>query len=841
MNMKISKITTFVLVLVTCSVVEATPLHNEFPIDVCNVSKVNISAEHIIISTNTEQQGKKDLFSTYDSPHTTMPSKLWQNGTAANWSAQWTNDMVTTNPKYEYTSSAPLIQTNDSIRNGSYFDSYLNNAMKNCVIDFNEMFADSILVNVLFAKGINIYSYLYLESLDPLSDHATKYVLFQFTSQACALCLENYAHRLHVRDAYIKIEVASKNTKIFDQRCLEIKADDNFIGSALPECDIVKYDEVRQGSSPQLFVFDLHCPVDCTCSLGNRNWTKDCADSKFDILLIYEGDVRIVSFDNSNLNYIKHDAFHMLHMLELLSIDENRISVLHVSTFHGLNNLKVLKLRMNEIISIQDDLFQGLFQLQALDISSNLLKTLPTIIFHDLVGLNVLYLDENNLVKIPEGLFNNSVHLHLILLRLNELRQLPSTVFSGLSELQILDLSYNYLRITHSGTFSGLNNLQLLFMNHNQISSLPDFIFQDLGNLNWLDLSYNFLYFLPPQAFAEIHNLFALNIKQNQLLSLSADLFDIVENFVDLNLQHNNILKIPKHIFSNMTSLQRLDASKNNITDLYHHVFDHLEQLQYLNLSHNHLNTFPSLRYVTRLEIADLSYNKVTQLNQDTFGLMPKLIFLSLEHNAIVDLPQQLLLGLPNLELLNLQSNRLQDLRKGVLKTQRKLVSLIAANNRLENLNEKLFLGLTKLKILKIQENNIAHIPRNLFNDAINLTFINVTHNHISRVDPVVFEPTSIKTLDLRDNGLSFVTFQSFAGLDNSTILVDNSATCCFTKSVHCIPTNSKPVYLTCHRMLNSVLYNRLCGYLVHLQSYAMERYFTFDYLTKKQIKFNEF
>ena len=149
--------------------------------------------------------------------------------------------------------------------------------------------------------------------------------------------------------------------------------------------------------------------------------------------------------------------------------------------------------------------------------------------------------------------------------------------------------------------------------------------------------------------------------------------------------------------------------------------------------------------------------------------------------------------------------NRLTTLPRGVFGNLTSLISLKLSYNQLLDISG-VFLGLSRLEHLEIQQNAIHTLPAAVFDHCKNLKFINFSTNSINRIGRMVFNNTKIQTLDLRSNDLYLVTETSFIKLQDYTVLVDESATCCFADNVTCISENPRPVYLTCRRILNGIL-----------------------------------
>ena len=253
-----------------------------------------------------------------------------------------------------------------------------------------------------------------------------------------------------------------------------------------------------------------------------------------------------------------------------------------------------------------------------------------------------------------------------------------------------------------------------------------------------------------------------------------------------------------------MTSVSYLDMSHNRLTNMQG-VLKSFKLLKLLNVSYNYLYQLPNLDSLTKLQVLDASFNQLSALNRSVFRHNTGIIYLSLENNALYTLPLDIFQNLQNLKVLSCTNNRLNTLQPRVFENLTSLISLRLSYNHISDISD-LFWELSKLEHLEIQQNTIQSLPVGVFDHCKSLKFINFTTNSISVIESAVFNDTNLQTLDLRSNNLYLVTETSFTKLQNYTLLVDESATCCFTNNVNCISENPRPVYLTCRRILNGTL-----------------------------------
>ena len=683
-------------------------------------------------------------------------------------------------------------------------------------------------------------------------------------SDACRLLLESNKTRLHIKDTFVKAQVTTSNSSHPDCYTNTERSNKSLNEDDIPWCDVFLYDNVKEpylqnSGLETIAAFDMACLENCSCVLGFRKFTSTCGHGQNKILsetlLIYPRDIEILLFSYTGLNDISEGAFFGLDALTHLYLDRNQIFSISRDTFAGLEELIYLDLNYNEIVNLRNDTFMLLPHLKVLSVRVNGLKSLEFGVFSQLTHLQQLYLSWNNLEKLPEMCFSrlyeltylelkfnsidllspnsfyNLYQLQDVHLQFNQITQIPVGLFEGLSELRALYLHSNRLISIPAGLFNGLNKLQYLSLSDNELSTLPDAIFDDLNFLILLHLNNNLLttlssnvftylskltllfiednrlYSLPPILFLQTNLLYELNLRNNQIVSLPKSIFHTLERIENLYINQNNLNTLPENIFDNMTSLRFLDISHNILRNISNNLFLEITGIVFLNMSHNNILAFPTLESLARLQIVDLSFNEVSLLDPHMFGSKPELIFLSLDHNNIIELPVELLYGMPNAQVLNLQVNQVQELIYKAFKNQGKLTTLNIEHNHLSYVGRDSFFGLHKLHNLYCQENKILNLDKDTFAYLTEIQFINLSQNDISRIDDNVFHTDAdIATLDLRSNNLRFVREDFFERLKESTILVDESSTCCFTANANCISESPRLVYLTCKRMLDGSL-----------------------------------
>ena len=140
---------------------------------------------------------------------------------------------------------------------------------------------------------------------------------------------------------------------------------------------------------------------------------------------------------------------------------------------------------------------------------------------------------------------------------------------------------------------------------------------------------------------------------------------------------------------------------------------------------------------------------------------------------------------------------------------------LSISNNYISNINDDSLVSLYNLTTLKLQYNKLTYISQSTFDNLTNLIFLNISQNYIRQVYLGGIKYNFLQmTFDLRGNMLSLLTTDSFPNFQ-ITFLVHHYSACCFMGgNVICISLNVRSDYLTCKRMLPTIVL-RLTMWLV--------------------------
>uniref|UniRef100_A0A3Q3DS20 Toll like receptor 8 n=1 Tax=Hippocampus comes TaxID=109280 RepID=A0A3Q3DS20_HIPCM len=446
--------------------------------------------------------------------------------------------------------------------------------------------------------------------------------------------------------------------------------------------------------------------------------------------------------------------------LQMLQLASNQIQYISNDDFRGINQLKILKLQgncprcqnapfpcvpcQNESLAIHADAFEDLTQLQTLSLAGNSLTNLTSSWFKNLNQLKELFISFNFLQTVITG---------------------EATFLTYLPKLEKFDISFNFLLKIYPQTlnlshyFSHLKSLRTLH--------LAGLVFQEIGaetlkplyklkNLTALDLGTNFIIQFDSSIFSKFSNLKMIYLAENRLYptkvkrvmhssegyqSISTfrshhqheQLFEITHGQIKqecydsgrvLSLSSNNLFFISPQQFEGYINITCLNLSGNGFSSALNGTeFSSIPTLTYLDLSFNKLdlaydNAFSELK---NLQVLDISYNSHYF---QSYGITHNLNFLK---------------NLPVLRVLNMSHNSISTLTTKELYSQ-SLSELQFQGNRLGHLWKEgdhsyitLFRYLTNLTLLDISGNHITRIPNSVYEFLPrNLTKLRISQNFLT-------------------------------------------------------------------------------------------------------------
>ncbi|XP_050680157.1 chaoptin [Leptidea sinapis] len=272
-----------------------------------------------------------------------------------------------------------------------------------------------------------------------------------------------------------------------------------------------------------------------------------------------------------------------------------------------------------------------------------------------------------------------------------------------------------------------------------------------------------------------------------------------------LQLTGNKIRDLEPQFFQ-ATGLYRLAINQNPLENIHEEAFYGLDNtLWELELREDKLTSVPSraLRYLQKLRMLDLSGNEITDISGDNWrGLENSLQTLILADNSIAGLPLDAFSSLPMLDTLDLQGNHLTVIDSGVFRDgMNRLTKLLLGNNQLMLIPYEEISPLRQLRYLDLSNNLIKQVPpaHDLNGISLSLDTLKLDNNNIRNIlpgsfkyfnvlnstsldgNPIytiredAFRNAKIRSLSLRDCGITELSPASFAGLENSLQSLDLS------------------------------------------------------------------
>ena len=395
----------------------------------------------------------------------------------------------------------------------------------------------------------------------------------------------------------------------------------------------------------------------------------------------------------------------------------------------------------------------------------------------------ILYLANISLNSVePNAFANVTSTLKELYLGNNSLFELRQGVFEGLPNLEHLYLYVSKLKVLHPGAFDGLLSLISLNLVGNVLEVLQPGTFRGLPRLEELYLEENLLTEIYPGACHGLMSLLVLDLDFNRFVELKPGMLDGLTAIEEIDFDNNLIEKVHLNVFSNMSALIELDLDANRIQEIQPGVFNGLNNLVELELDDNVLQALPT----------------------GLFTGVPSITRLTVSYNNISTIDSQVLTRLNNLVELHLSHNEFSEFDKSLFQNAPKLKILYIDHNNLDEIHPDLFLNLNRLEVLSLAVNDLSVLPTELFQDLHALRILNISGNNLNRISPQVFQYfDSMLTLDLTKNPLKWITSDLFEIFSKqTTIFVDEYATCCFTESARCVYQSDRSPFISCKRLL---------------------------------------
>ncbi|XP_059668046.1 receptor-like protein 7 [Cornus florida] len=494
--------------------------------------------------------------------------------------------------------------------------------------------------------------------------------------------------------------------------------------------------------------------------------------------------LRVLRLSNCNLSGPFDSNLSNLRNLSVIHLSENNLSTTVPDFFTNFTNLRVLRLSNCNLQGVfPDNIFQ-VPALQTLDLSNNQLLngSLPEI--HQYGSLQNLVLSYTNFSgRLPNSIDNFTILSRIELVNCNFSGSIPNSM-SNLTHLVYLDFSSN----NFTGpipTFQKSKNLTHIDMSRNYFTGLiPSTHFDSLLNLTYIDLRYNSLNGSIPSSLLTLPSLKKVQLSFNQFGGLLNGLPNASSSILDtLDLSSNklsgpiptsffelkrlNILLLSSNNFSGPINLENfarlpnltaLDLSYNSLsidTSGSSSTLSSLPQISKLRLASCKLQSFPNLKYQSRLYILDLSDNQIR-------GEIPNwiwevgigtLAYLNLSYNLLVDVQKPYNAPM-SLTVLDLRSNQLH----GEIPIPPGFITYVDYSSNNFNSSIPVDIGNNLAYFFSLSNNSLTGaIPQSICN-AIYLQVLDLSNNGLSGTIPsCLIESSSVTlgVLNLRNNKLS--------------------------------------------------------------------------------------
>ena len=326
--------------------------------------------------------------------------------------------------------------------------------------------------------------------------------------------------------------------------------------------------------------------------------------------------------------------------------------------------------------------------------------------------------------------------------------QLRSDHFGSLPGLHDLSVKFCKIRQLPPRSFVSLDRLRSLTINTfnadwTSLELEPDYeSLIGLEQLQLLDLSLNNIRQLPPGLLCPLNNIKTVNLSRNGIVDL--------ESLGLSNRSQEERCQVP---------VEKLILSKNEITSAPPGALASLFKLTDLDMSFNNLgvlveNTFKDLGGI---QVLNLSHNRLAALPPNIFSSTPELRELQLSNNSIGTIDLAAFRSLTNLQVLNLSGNSLDEnwIKQGIFDGLRNLILLDLSANHISKVESKLFSDLSGLQVLNLAHNQIHTVSSNAFASQLNLHILLLSHNQLESLHHQTLNGLSVlNSLSLDHNRL---------------------------------------------------------------------------------------
>ncbi|XP_039306164.1 insulin-like growth factor-binding protein complex acid labile subunit isoform X2 [Solenopsis invicta] len=311
-------------------------------------------------------------------------------------------------------------------------------------------------------------------------------------------------------------------------------------------------------------------------------------------------------------------------------------------------------------------------------------------------------------------------------------------------DVRVLKFVDTPLRVIEEHSFLGVNRtLQELYVINSNLEKFPREALQVLGNLSQLSITGHRMSTLPGNSFGE-----------------SA----VAAKMEKLEISNGTLSSLPVEALTPLKKLKALDLHGNKIKDLKRNQFKGLRDTEFLDISHNLIDKLDAshLADLVKMGWCNMSHNAIADLKRGTFARNSVLKVLNLSHNKIRKLDSNTFRGMRFLRRLYLSDNQIDDVGRGTFSSITRIGTIDLSRNFIKKIDFQMFNQLQFAELLDVSENFVTVVEKLAFKD-IYLAKVNLSHNEISKIEPVAFENcANITLLDLSHNKLENISKYSF-------------------------------------------------------------------------------
>ncbi|KAJ8033056.1 Toll-like receptor Tollo [Holothuria leucospilota] len=519
-----------------------------------------------------------------------------------------------------------------------------------------------------------------------------------------------------------------------------------------------------------------------------------------------------------NSDFLSMRYFTNLTHLEIY--DSPMINVIPLDLSSFLPHLAHLELSLTNITKIQSESFSSMSFLETLTLSDNLLlEAINPQTFAELISLNSLSLARNpSLEMIPS--LDSLDHLRTIDLSFCAISNLSSELFGDDEDIQQINLRGNKI-IDIPNIFANfrngagsLENVEYIDLSKNEIKQIKSYTFSNLQNVKFISLSTNQISFVADHAFYNLRNILEIQLDLNALTvaGLSEFSFSKINTLQYLDLTSNKLTNFPKFPVGinwelGENSLPKLPFRSNLKynplicdCDMFRDVFVQSGKNSW-ELPFYHSLVWPGnyqlsnqrfdntvLKCRTPLNHEDKRIDDMLRSPDEFFTVMdspedcplPCTCFIQCSSDLIyticnnANLTSIPLTIHPQTNVLTLQNNTITQLPSNSLIHLPNLVSLDLSGNHINRIENGVFSQLNFLRILNLRNNNLTQISsENLNISSFDFHRLDLSSNFISNFDNDTFEAIpSVVRLEFSDNKLQSLPTGVLDNLHSLTYLM---------------------------------------------------------------------